>query len=422
MDNDPNNQSSGAPEEPKLSTDSQMTDVNSTPNFDQEPATGGFAADMPTSSDPSPEVNVPKENPVSASSPFGPPIENLGTQPDFGPTSSVSPVLNSSSSTDMSSSKPISDIAPPTPVATPNILESSSPVEPVPVVAPVPVGNSNQVVDEKKAAKDGKKTFIKLPKQKKSHKGLIALLIILVVIIGGLVGGYFYVKTSADTAASNYTTKAKTYLNEVYNIATSDAVTDPAALKSKIDGVSKPILEKPLLSDIDFISSNYAEAGKLNSQVVAQVSALNATLLDLSDTYTFVVDYEALSKEATTVSGTVTSDSTKAETLKMLADYQVVLEKMQTLVDGVTLPDTLKDVKSDLKTALTDEITATKSQITALTADNDTDYKQAKTDLATAASKEMSSMDSIKKVSSEVPGQIKSAANVLKAFLTSIKS
>lgn len=423
MDNNPDKQPNDEVDKSQPPVDNQIPDVNSMPNFDEEPATSKDSTETPKPAETNPIVDVPAENPVPASSPFGPPIENLGTQPGFDSTSPETPVVNSSSAS-ATPTKPISDIAPPTPVATtPNVIEPDTPadIDPTPAVAPVLAASSNQVVDEKKAAKEGKKTFIKLPKQKKSRKGLLALLIALVVIIGGLGGGYFYLKTSADAAADSYTTKAKTYLNEVYTTASASTTGDPADIKSKVDGISKPILENPPLSDIDFISSKHAEAVKLNSQVVAQVSALTATLLDLSDTYTFVSEYDTLSKEATTVSGTVTSDSTKDETLKMLADYQAVLEKMQTLVAGALLPDTLKDAQANLKTALDDEITATKAQITAFTADKDAEYKQAKTDLATAAAKEADALDQIKTVNEAIPGQITSATDALKAFIAGIK-
>lgn len=438
MDNNPDNKPVDASADPNPQTNSQAPDVDSVSNFDQEPATGGPTVEATPAADPDPVVDVPVENPVPASSPFGPPIENLGTQPGFDTTPADSPVLNNSTASDTPNTKPISDVAAPaasavpaTPVApippTPSVSSAenkdsnaAAPATP-PAATSVPEAHSSQVADEKKAAKAGKKTAIKLPKQKKSHKGLFALLIILVVVVGGLVGGYFYLKNAADTAASNYTAKAKTYLNEVYDTAAISSTSDPAALKSSIDGITKPILEKPLLSDISFVSTKYPEAAKLNNQVVSQVNALTSTIMGLNDSYVFGTEYDSLSAEATTVSGTVTSDSTKTETLKMLADYQIILEKMQTLTEGAILPDSLAKAQSDLKTALTDEIAATKAQTAALTADKDDEYKAAKADLAAAAVKEASALDTIKAYNLTIPTQIESAAETLKSFIAGIK-
>lgn len=411
MDNNPDNIAGDTPADSNQPADNSSADTMSTPYYEQEPSTGGLSIEPDTT----PAASVSSENPVPTSSPFGPPIESLGTQPNFGSTTPEAPVVNTSSSTEFTPTKPISDIT------TPSTSTTDSSTKP-PVVATVPDNSSSQVIDEKKAIANGKKTFIKLPKQKKSHKGLFVLLIIVLVLVAGIVGGYFYLKTSADSAADAYTTKAKTYLNSVYTAATADNVADPATLKTNVDAITKPILDKPPLSDVEFISSKHADAVTLNSKVVSQVNALDAVLTNLSDSYSFGTEYSTLSDEAATVSSTVKSDSTKAETLKMLADYQVVLEKMKTLVDGTTLPEDVADAVASLKMALSDEIMATKDQITAFTADDDTAYQAAKTAFSQAATKETAAFKKIKDYNSGIPAQIKTAADVLKAFLVSVKT
>lgn len=412
MDNNPDN-----------SPNSDSTpEASSTPAYDIEPSTDANATQATPDAGDSVTPSVSTENPVPDTSPFGPPIENLGTQPDFGSSDSVvNATTPSVSPSDGMSAKPISDVM--TPSSSPSSANLSEPANDTPSPEPAVVAGATTapMMETAKSKRDGKKTVIKLPKQKGGKKGLIITIVVLLVLIAAAVGGYFYVKTSADNAADDYTASVKTYLSQVYNAASATGTADPGVVKSSIDSISKPILEKPLLSDIEFVSQKHADATNLNGQVNSHVSALTSTLMELGDVYAFSTEYDTLSQQATTTSSKVTEDSTKAETLAMFDDYMVVLEKIKSLVSDAVLPGDLSDAQTSLSTALDAEIAALKDEIAKFTADDTDGYEAAKIAFNTASTDEATAYSLVKTYTDTIPAKVQAAAELLKVYADSVK-
>jgi|GEM_PF-2529518 hypothetical protein len=353
MDNKPDNN-------PNANGEPKPTDeLTPTPSYEQEPATGGQGND----------------------SPFGPPISNVG---------STSPGAKQDS-------QPIADVTPPT--SSPNIksgvtptglpVVNDTPADPV-AISPDnstqqettdqpdfggsmsntesskspgsgPVGspgvqsanpdatNQNSVevdpVTAESVAPTGSGAFA----AKKKRTGLWISLISVFVLLGLLVGGYFYLKSQADSVASDYTGEVKAYLIEV-ETAGDNIGTDPVGAAGQISELTRPTLGPAMT---EFVSSEYSEAVELQKEVDAKVSAVLSKVVEVQNQLEvpdFVEQYEAKIIQLTNQRLAETDDEEFSE------DYLANLLELQTLVADVALPETLDDSKEALTVAINQEV------------------------------------------------------------------
>lgn len=179
-----------------------------------------------------------------------------------------------------------------------------------------------------------------LPPKKRSLLWLWISLGALVLIIGGLVAGFLVVKSAADSAAQTYTAQVKSYLDEVYDSATS-AASDPNELKKAVGKIDAPVLEPAVL---EMASSDYAAAKILKIDVATEVNALMDTLGRYATVYEFYTDYLKLSEELTTISDKgVDAAATGSRTLvaSYLSSFRDTLDEIVTLADDSKLPNGL---------------------------------------------------------------------------------
>lgn len=177
---------------------------------------------------------------------------------------------------------------------------------------------------------------------KKSKKPLFIIGGIIAVLVIGLVAGYFIISSNADKSADKYIIAVKSYLEKVYDEASSTA-SSPEIIKKSVSKLEKPSLGNAFLGDI---SSKYSSAKKLIKSMDGKLSEFNSEM----DGYITVYDYTKETQEkASTMSSTVTS-------VQDLKDYKTIFQDLKDLTDEASAPSELETNFSDASKALGDAI------------------------------------------------------------------
>lgn len=336
--------------------DDEPIDVAAGEGYDQEPPTDPDNVDVDT-----PNI-TPEEQPNSTNepntfsegdSPFGPPIENIGSMPNpksgkamdvIQPPEEIEPVNNEPSGTELPTD---SDME----IETKNEA-SSALLQATPLEEPAEQQQQTDVVPE--------------PTEKKRFKGLVIGAIAFVLLAGAAAVGYVMVKSNADTVASDYVTSANAYIDSVYTLASPQPIENPAELRSQIAAIDRPVLENAFLSGI---SSSYTEANKMQEDVNVAIGAVILKLEELEsyiELQEFVADYLEATQEGEAILAGLGENSTAVQKTEAYTEYIANLEALKESVDAVTLPAELSTERLALSGAIEEEIAIYESRITAL--------------------------------------------------------
>lgn len=160
------------------------------------------------------------------------------------------------------------------------------------------------------------------------------------LIVLGLVAGYFVVKGAADTAAQEYTASVKNYVDDIYDAATSPAVS-PSDIVEEIEDIKAPVLEPALLGEL---SDEYTSAETLQNQSNEKVDVLTKKMNEYARVDVFYTDYQKLyaSLQALDAKG-ASAVATREKVLisAYLKEFLEKLEEIYNLVDSTSFSGTL---------------------------------------------------------------------------------
>ncbi len=167
------------------------------------------------------------------------------------------------------------------------------------------------------------------------------------LIAAGLVASFFVAKSAADAAAGTYTSSVKSYLDDVYDVATS-AATNPGDVQKAIEAVKAPILAT---TPLEGVSSDYTSAKKLQTEVTGKVDTLVAKIKGYAQVYTFHTEYKALYSDLRTLDATGASAVTVGSRPLVsvyLNSFRNKLEDVKDLSTNATVPAELDADVADI--------------------------------------------------------------------------
>lgn len=207
------------------------------------------------------------------------------------------------------------------------------------------VSLDTQVVSDIVPTPDAPSTPVVQLAAKQSGKSLLWLWVTLsavFIIVIGLIVGYVVVKGAGDSAAKTYNSAALTYVDDIYDAATT-ASKSPNDIVSEIEKVYKPSLEEVFLSDL---SSDYKDAVELSVYIEKRVDKTKNSLEQYGtvyDLYNNLLDAEdAIDQTANTADKLATTMITYLQTVKKVVN------------DNTNVPNDLKSYLADFSSATSD--------------------------------------------------------------------
>ncbi len=226
----------------------------------------------------------------------------------------------------------------------------NAPIEQVPPTQPVPAQPFNPVAQPPQATPQQYPPVSQAyaPK-KKSFLWLWITIGVVVLLIVAAVITFLVAVSSADDTAKEYTSSAKTYLDDVYDAAIGTA-DSPADILADIKKVKAPTLEDAFLGDF---SDSYKEAKELRVSINKTVSDTTSSIDDIQK---FKESVEQIETYTTSIikdeSALVTSLRNGAESgFKSSLDRMVATcDKLETTVSEIKKPGNTSSKIDELKT------------------------------------------------------------------------
>ncbi len=214
------------------------------------------------------------------------------------------------------------------------------------------------------------------PSKKKSLLWLWLTLGASLLIVAGLLAGFFVTKSAADTAAHAYTSSVTSYLDNVYDAATS-AATNPSDVQKAIETIKAPVLASTPLGSV---SGDYTAAGKLQTEVTGKVDALVTKIKGYAQVHAFYTDYLGLYTDLRTLdtSGAAAiAAGSKSLVLVYLNNFRDKLDEVKNLSTKVTVPSELRASVADLGRVFGEMHTNWSAMVSAFNSGNSAAYDAA---------------------------------------------
>lgn len=218
-------------------------------------------------------------------------------------------------------------------------------------------------------------TVVQLPK-KRSLLWLWLTLGASLLIVAGLLAGFFVTKSAADTAAYAYTSSVTSYLDNVYDAATS-AATNPSDVQKAIEAIKAPVLASTPLGRV---SGNYTAAEKLKSDVTSHVDTLTTKIKGYAQVQVFYTDFQNLGSDLATISKTIPADTAKdrvALTTTFMTRFGDKLKELETLSTSAIVPTDIQADVAELGRVSGKRHTDWSAMISAYDSENSAAYKAA---------------------------------------------
>lgn len=230
------------------------------------------------------------------------------------------------------------------------------------------------------------------PPKKKNLLWLWLTLGAVLLIVAGLLASFFVAKSAADTAASAYTGQVTSYLDNVYDAATSPA-TNPSDVQKAVEAIKAPVLASIPLGSV---SGSYTAAEKLKTDVTSHVDTLTTKIKGYAQVQAFYSDYLALYSDLraldTTGSAALTVGS-RPLFLAYLNSFRDKLNEVKTLTTNATVPSDLRASVADLGRVIGAMHTSWSATVSAFESGNQVasdaasvNYKKANSELSVAES------------------------------------
>ncbi len=281
-------------------------------------------------------------------SPFGPPIENIGSVSNTTTSKKIVDVVQAPENEFMKS-KPVMTAAADSDLEIETKNEAASALlQPAPAEAPAPQADTAE------------------PVKKRRLTGLITAIVVVVLLAGAAALGYFVVKNNADTAADEYVVAANGYIDEVHGL-TSQPLDNPSALRTQISAIDRPVLQDAFLSEL---SSKYSDAEQMQENVVSAVGLIALRLEEMetfSEVQKFVEYYTETTLEGQAILTELTTNSTDEQKTAAYTGYIAHLESLKEDVDAITLPTEVSADGLSLSGALEEEIVIYEARLAAAT-------------------------------------------------------
>lgn len=247
----------------------------------------------------------------------------------------------------------------------------------------------------------------------------ITLGAVLLIVIG-LLAGFFVVKSAADSAARTYTGQVKSYLDDVYDSATS-AASNPGDIKKAVEAIDAPVLQPAVLNTV---SSDYGAAIILKNDATMQVKALTDTLGRYATVHTFYTQYLKLSDQLTVISDKgVAAAATGSRTLvsTYLSSFLDTLGDIVTLVDESKLPNGLDKDATEVGNVYSEMSTDWGALVAAFNSRSSTAYSTAYDSYQISSDKLGAAVSPITAYYNSLSSKTREAANELRSYRSTIK-
>lgn len=245
---------------------------------------------------------------------------------------------------------------------------------------------------------------------KKSKLWLWILLSALVLIIGAVAAGYFVVKGAADSVAKSYTAKVKTYVADVYDAANTSAE-NPADVANAVKEVTAPVLETAFLSTL---SSDYAAAEKLQSDVTSRVTGLKDQIGEYGNFYDLYLSLQESEDELLSV-------NTNGGALAYLTDFYETLGTYQEKLDSAIVPADVEDDVKSLSAKHKIVYEAWGDALAAYKASNSSAYRTAVSDYTNSLPAFRSALVNVQSYYDDLASKVKDAATTFQDYANTIK-
>ena len=258
------------------------------------------------------------------------------------------------------------------------------------------------------------------PAKKKNLLWLWLTLGAISLIIVGLLVTFFVAKGAGDTAARAYTSSAKSYLDNVYDVATSPA-TSPNVVETAIEAIKAPILAS---SPLGSVSSDYVAAGKLKTEVTNKVDTLTTQIKGYAQVHTFYSDYKGLYSDLraldTTGSAAIKANS-RSLVSAYLSSFRDKLKEFENLATKATVPSELRASVADVGRVFGEMHTNWSAMVSAFDGGNSgaydaayANYKKSNTQLANAELPISKYYDALSSKTSDSAKELQAYRNTLK--------
>ncbi|MBC7868972.1 hypothetical protein H7X69_02220 [Candidatus Saccharibacteria bacterium] len=262
-------------------------------------------------------------------------------------------------------------------------------------------------------------TVVESPK-KKSLLWLWLTLGAILMIAAGLMASFFVAKNAADTTARTYTSSVKSYLDDVYDAATS-AATNPSDVQKAIEVVKAPILATTPLQSV---SSDYTAAEKLQTEVTGKVDTLVEKIKGYDQVHAFYADYKALYSDLRTLDSTGAAAITLASKPLIsvyLSSFRNKLEEVRDLSTNATVPDELRTNIADIGRVFGEMHTSWSAMVSAFDSANENAYDVAYTNYKKSNSELSEVEQPIIKYVDTLSSKIRDSAKELQGYGKTLK-
>lgn len=268
----------------------------------------------------------------------------------------------------------------------------------------------NEVVPQPQAI-----TPVLIPVAKKP-KTLLWLWITLTVaglMIISLIISYVVIEKSATAAAVKYIDTVESYLDDIYDTATS-AADEPSEVRQSLSRIDVPQLENAFLGDL---SVEYQDARQLQYYTAMNIDTLTTKLDEYARVYDFYDSYQSINDDITTLSETADDDS-------YLRTFEEILEKLveiKNLANEADLPDELHDSLVQFDAGMADQVSSWTSLIDAFSDENQVAYKIAYEKYVAAVLETEEAAGPIISYNNSLSSKVRAAASGVREFSETIK-